>query len=231
MRLHRFFIDEHLEGKREILLRDFELLNQWRNVLRLRADDTILLLDGSGYEYLSRIISLTRDEMAIEVGERKVSENISQKELTLFPALFKRDCFEWMIDKGTELGVSHFVPVISERSEKKTLNDERTRKIIKEASEQSGRGKQPDLHEVIELEKVFDEYLYPVLAFHPEGEKFNAEKFSDVSPLGILIGPEGGWSDREIEFLKSKNVPIYSLGSQVLRAETAAIAISTLLLL
>lgn len=137
---------------------------------------------------------------------------------------------EWVLEKGTELGVSVFVPLVSDRSEKKNLNVERAEKILIESSEQSGRTVVPKLRDVV----TFDEAIvedFPCFAFHPKGDVFTIEHTQNYSPLGIFIGPEGGWSDREIFLFKQNNVRVYSLGEQTLRAETAAVAISSLILL
>ena len=135
-----------------------------------------------------------------------------------------------MLEKGTELGVSYFHPIISERSEKKNINFERAGKIIKEASEQSGRGSLPSIEELIDFKDSLDNN-FPSIAFHPAGDKFNKDDFEKEKVVGIFIGPEGGWSDRELEMFKEKEIKILSLGAQILKAETAAIAVSSLFLL
>ncbi|MFM2357586.1 MAG: hypothetical protein RJA61_323, partial [Candidatus Parcubacteria bacterium] len=137
-----------------------------------------------------------------------------------------------ILEKCTELGVTHFVPIISERSEKKNLNYERAQKIIKEASEQSGRGTLPELGETCVLQDVFEKYPMDFIAFDFSGTKLENNKFQITnSKIGILIGPEGGWTERELQVFKDKHIPLFTLGNQVLRAETAAVAVSSLLLL
>ncbi len=233
MRLHRFFIEDHLRNKRDITIYDDAVIHQWKDVFRLRPGDQMILLDNSGFEYIAEISLLAKGKAEVKIMDSSVAVNIPQKELWLFAALIKKDNYEWILEKGTELGVSHFVPVVSERSEKKDLNVERAEKIIKEASEQSGRGTLPVLHEVIELKDVFPEYKdIPFVAFHLEGEKFDKHKnYFKENKLGVLVGPEGGWSPKEIELFKEKNIPVLTLGLQVLKAETAAILIAGLLLL
>ena len=125
---------------------------------------------------------------------------------------------------------SHFHPIISERSEKKSVNFERAGKIIKEASEQSGRGSLPRIEQLANLEDALNNDFVSI-AFHPTSDKFNKDDFGKEKAFGIFIGPEGGWSDRELKMFKEKEIKILSLGPQILRAETAAIAISSLLLL
>lgn len=220
MRLHRFFISEAIGSKSDLSIYDEAILHQWKNVFRLRAGEQVILLDNSGYECICTLDLLSKDKAEVKVGEKTLAKNIPEKEIWLYAALVKKDTFEWIIEKATELGVSHIIPVVSERSEKKDLNMERAHKILKEASEQSGRGMLPILHEVTDLEKAVAELSVPAVAFHLEGELFSSGK---NSAQALFIGPEGGWTDKEIEFFREKNIPIYSLGNQVLRAETAAI--------
>ena len=151
--------------------------------------------------------------------------------MTLFCSLVKKDNFEWVLEKGTELGVSGFVPILSERSEKKNLNMERGKRIIREASEQSGRGVMPNLYGVHDLSRALETFDMDFVAFDPTGKPFDKDDIMKGGRIGILIGPEGGWSGSELELFRQKDISVYSLGTQVLRAETAAVSISSLLLL
>ncbi len=135
-----------------------------------------------------------------------------------------------MLEKGTELGVSYFHPIISERSEKKNINFERARKIVREASEQSGRGSLPSISDLANFEDSLNND-FSSIAFHPTGDKFNKNDFEREKAIGIFIGPEGGWSNKELELFTEKGVKILSFGQQILKAETAAIVASSLLLL
>ncbi len=256
MRLHRFFIEESLRNKKDFKIFEDDIIHQWKNVFRLRAGDRVMLLDNTGFEYLSEVVLLAKGEAEIKIVDASASENMTDKDVWLFASIIKKDNYEWILEKCTEIGVSHFVPVVSDRTEKKDLNIERAHKIIKEASEQSERGMMPTLHDVRSLEESIahaEEQGVHLIAFHsdsahPELKHFTHEVkeklFTDGSAsspqanfvrekkkVGVLIGPEGGWADREVNLFKEKNIPLYTLGSQVLRAETAAIAIATLLLL
>ena len=151
--------------------------------------------------------------------------------MTIFASLIKKDKFEWVLEKCTELGVSHFVPVISERSEKKDLNIERAEKILKEASEQSERGILPTICEPLSLREALENTDFPVFAFNLDGEKSDFEKIKTFERVGILIGPEGGWGKKDSEIFKEKNILCVTLGLQVLRAETASVAVASKILL
>ncbi|NQV88167.1 MAG: 16S rRNA (uracil(1498)-N(3))-methyltransferase [Parcubacteria group bacterium] len=231
MKIHRFFVEQEIANKEEIIISDSSLLNQWRNVFRFHSDDVVILFDNSGFEYVSEIVSLSKKESVLKIIEKNKNNNIPKKDITLFISLIKKDNVEWVLQKGTEIGVSRFVPIVSERSEKKDLNMERARKIVEEASEQSGRGVLPEVYEVIKLADVFEKFSIPKIAFDFSGEKFEKEKFDKSDRLGLLIGPEGGWTENELKMFKERDVMICSLGPQILRAETASIAVASLLLL
>jgi 16S rRNA (uracil1498-N3)-methyltransferase len=222
MKLHNFFIEQSLGDLGETVVTDHALLNQWNRVLRLHVGQQVVLLNNSGFQFLSNIVSLNHDEARLTVLSKEKNKNIPRRELWLYMSLVKKDKFEWVLEKGTELGVTHFVPVLAERSEKKSFDEVRARKIIKEAAEQSGRGTLPVLHETIKSESI--SAVVPLAAFHLDGTPVPKEILEGAAPLGVLVGPEGGWSEKEITFFKGENIPIYCLGTQVLRAETAAIA-------
>jgi len=230
MRTHRFFIEQEILDSGEVKVADKDLIHQWQKVFRLKTGDRVILFDGTGFDYVSEFVSLNRNEVILKVIEKKLNQNIPKKEIHLFQSIIKKDKFEWVLEKGTELGVSYFYPTISERSEKKNINFERAGKIIKEASEQSWRGSLPRIEESANLKDVLDNNFVSI-AFHPSGDKFDEKDFEKEKILGIFIGPEGGWSDKELELFKKKGVKILSIGQQILKAETAAIAISSLLLL
>ncbi len=232
MRLHKFFIPGPPVGdEKTIRVQDLELIHQLKNVFRYKVNDRVILLDNYGFEFLSEIVVLSKKEVTFTVVEKKENTLRASKELWLYSSIIKKDNFEWILQKGTELGVSYFVPIISERSEKKDLNFERGNKIIREAAEQSGRPILARLESIMPFEQSIDVAFKPAIAFHSTGKKFNKEIFAKEKTISVFIGPEGGWTDAELEQFKVKNIEIYSLGEQTLRAETAAIAISSLLLL
>ena len=231
MRLHNFFIEQKIGDRSEITIDDSDLLNQWRHVLRFNTGSTVVLLDNSGFEYLAQFVELTYRGATLSILEKRKNKFLPKKEIFLFQALIKRDKFEWLLEKGTELGISHFRPIITDRSVAKKINIARAKKIVKESAEQSGRGILPSLYEHVKLSELLSMYQFPYIVFDPSGGAWTHRDFEKTNALGILIGPEGGWSDQELALLRNKKIPIISLGTQILRAETAAIAVSSLLLL
>ncbi|MEK7463778.1 MAG: RsmE family RNA methyltransferase [Patescibacteria group bacterium] len=222
MRLNRFFCEVTLDQK-STLITHAPLVNQLKNVFRLVTGDKIILFDGSGFDFISVIEGYEKDTVSFSVVEVKQNMVVARNETYLFASIVKKDNFEWIAQKATELGVSHIVPVMSERSEKKNLNMERLHKIVIEAAEQSGRGTIPEISEILGLETVLEKYSHiKSLAWDIMAEKFVSQDVAEIS--GAYIGPEGGWSPKELELFAKHNLKTRSLGPQVLRAETAVIA-------
>lgn len=226
MKIHRFYVPEVVSP-----LLSPELYNQMKRVLRLEIGETVIFFNGDGRDYVSTIVSYPKKNV-VEFGviEKKPNNTAPKRELTVFFSLIKKDNIELILQKGTELGVTHFVPVLSHRSEKKGINLDRAQKILIEATEQSGRGAVPTIQDVVKLEDVFTDLDIPVIVFEKGAEPLISAEFNETDKVGMLIGPEGGWTPEELELFTSKKATFRSLGNTVLRAETAAIVASAFLL-
>lgn len=234
MRLHRFYIKTPISGD-TFDITDRDLVHQWRSVFRYNVGSQVILFDGSGIDYLCILTSLRNLGATVSVIKKtQTPDGTSRKNVWLCMALIKKDNFELAVQKASELGASHIVPVICEHSEKRKLNMDRMQKIAVEASEQSGRGDIMTVHPIMKLSDLLQSGVLPQekVVFHPTGISFKQYRDStkEVS-FALFVGPEGGFSDKELELFKTYNMPVVSLGSQILRAETAAIAVSSLFLL
>lgn len=221
---------EQLEDKSKVILSDSQFVYQLRNVLGFTVGGQVVLLDNSGFEYLTMVSEFKPASVVFEIISKREGKGLPSKELHLYCSIVKKDKFEWIVEKGTEIGVSRFVPIISDRSEKKDLKIDRLRATIKEAAEKSGRSTMPALDEIKSLKDAMLEEI-PQIAFNPTGDVFTPEHSYRYGVLGIFIGPEDGWSDQEVRNFKQNNIPLYSLGPLILKTETAAIAASTIILL
>lgn len=227
MRLHRFFVaPDELELTQSIWVNDLRLKNQWLKVLRYRQGDQLVLFDGIRTERLYKIAEIEpngglRLELVTEF-ERKLPD----RQTYLFFSLLKKDKNEWVLQKCTELGVTNFVPILADRSEKTGFNKERAEKIVIEAAEQCGRSDIPDIREPITLDNAVKAYKDSVQLMVCDETLEQNEQLSE-SPVGIFIGPEGGWTDEELRIFESSNVGHLHLGKLTLRAETAAVAAVT----
>ncbi len=233
MRLHRFHLKSPI-SQETVDITDRDLIHQWRSVFRYNVGSQVILFDGSGIEYLGMITSLRNLGATVSILEKKTNNSKQKIDLTLCLAITKRGNIDLVVEKATELGVKGFIPFICDRSEKKNLKIERLEKIATEATEQSGRGDVPVVRPVVDLKNLLDsDNLLPdrVLFLDRNGKSVTDVFKEQIDRLAVFIGPEGGWSDAEIKEFSKHNIQSVSLGSQVLRSETAAIAISSLLLL
>ncbi len=230
MRLHRFFLTSHIsKGKINSFSSD-SLVHQLSHVFRLHAGDKVIFFDGTGFDHECEIVSLEKSEVTFRILETSSVKPFSETKVVLAVSLIKKDNFEWIIQKGTELGVSEFIPLISERSEKKGFNIERANKIMVEALEQSGRSDMVKISEPVALADFLENEKRPMMVFHVSGDFVNKESMQVGGEVVLCIGPEGGWSDREIGVFTGKRAHVVRLNSPVLRAETAAITVAALVL-
>lgn len=227
MRLHRFYINKLIDSE-EVVINEERLIHQWRNVFRFNVGGELILFDGSGFEYDALIEKITNREAILRIIDKRKGV-IPDKEVVLCQSLIKKDKMEWVIEKATELGVSKIVPIISERSEKKGFNLERARKIAIEASEQCGRADVPILEGIQKLEFIIENCEGEIIFFDPRGLSLSHENdfrtllLASRNSISIFIGPEGGWTEKELLSMKEKGAQALSLGPLILKAETASV--------
>ncbi len=233
MRLHRFYSKTPITTEK-FDISDRDLVSQWRNVFRYNVGSQVILFDGFGQDFVCLITSLRAQGASLGVIQKVAAGEKPKLNVWLCLALIKKDNFELVVQKATEIGVNHIVPILCDKSEKKNLNMERLEKIAIEASEQSGRADVPKIHPIMKVSDLLKKDLLPnrVVYMSLEGGllKDIAEE-KDLKDLAVFIGPEGGWSEAEEVVFKTHNIEPVCLGSQVLRSETAAISVSSLLLL
>jgi 16S rRNA (uracil1498-N3)-methyltransferase len=192
------------------------------NVLRLKIGNSIIVIDGKGKSFEAKIIDKNKLEI-IEEDKKNIEDPFS---LILCQALLKGEKMDMIIQKTTELGVKKIIPFVSERCILKNTNKiERWRKIAKEASEQSGRNFVPEITDLTNFENLISKIDNGLLFWEKEEKPLiSLIKELDISkPIFLLIGPEGGFSEKEILNVREKGIKTASLGRRILRAETASI--------
>jgi len=216
-----------------------------RDVLRLGRGREVFVFDGEGREFLCRVDESGRDEAALGViGEVEPASPESPLQLTLAVALLKGEKLDLVVQKATELGVGRVVPVVSKLADVRLRGGdetsrrvERLRRIALEACKQSGRARVPVIGAPAAFESLVksataDEVAWRVMFSERGGASFSSalEKLR-VRPAAVtaLVGSEGGWTDEEIVMARDAGWTIVTLGGRVLRAETAAIAVTSLL--
>lgn len=234
MRLHRFYISPEITGElivgNSIETTEEELVHQLKDVFRFEVGNRFVVFNGSGVEAEVEIKAVNKKLVSFEVS--KTTDGLMQnielpRQITLAFALLKGEHTEMVLEKCTELGVTTFQPLITDRTVKTGFRKNRLEKIITEATEQSGWSTLPDLHEPVALKDFLKEQrnLKSIFVMDMDGENFkDLVSSTDKGPVMIFIGPEGGWSDEERKLFKDLNLKTFSLGKQTLRAETACIA-------
>lgn len=226
-----------------------ELAHQLRDVLHLQVGEQIVLLDNSGDEILATIASINKARVDVHPVERHAGKSEPRARIILCQGLLKSARFEWVLEKGTELGVSVFSPILCRRS-MAGLEDagaaklQRWQRIIQEAAEQSGRPRLPELLPIRPLANALNDIPPGALALMPWEEEHaltlrdalrgveNVEgrgrpqgtPLRNTITVVIFIGPEGGLQADEVKLAQRYGAQVVSLGPRILRAETAALA-------
>lgn len=239
--MHRFFVDPgQINGL--IVRFDDDQAHQIRRVLRLRPGARVLALDGLGLQYEVLLEEVSGTRVSGLAASRVAAAGEPGARLTLFQSLLRREKFEWVLQKGTEVGVGLFSPVITRRSLVRDAEDvtpeklERWRRIIREAAEQAGRGLLPDLRSPMPFAAAAPEVMandVGLIAWERESRMTIRDALrarENVSEVAFYIGPEGGFEADEIdEAVEYGCIPV-SLGPRILRTETAAIVGAALVL-
>ena len=238
----RFFISSDQIKDNSVILKG-EDRHHLLNVLRQGPGGEITVLNGKGEEYLVKITEVTVDQVNGTIIKKVERQTEPRVKITLVQGLPKADKFEWILQKNTELGVSRFQPVFTERSNIKLDQTaqgrklERWNKIIREAAEQSGRQVIPILEPIRRWSEMLAGPSGVGLVLIPwEGEAGQSLKqVLERQPeapesVTVLIGPEGGFSLKEVEEAKGKGAIPVTLGPRILRTETAGLVVASALL-
>lgn len=228
MRTIRSYIDAPLGIGRQVDLGE-QVSAHLVRVLRRQVGDIVVLFNGDGHDYRARLVSVARKAAVAEIVDCAAVERESPLAITLVQALARGEKMDWVLQKATELGVAAIAPVTSERTEVR-LGAERAERrmahwqgVITAACEQSGRARIPALAEPCELalhaaQAGGDGVLR--LALDPEGE-LGLAGLPACDAIELVVGPEGGLSDRDLAMLRAAGYKGLRLGPRILRTETA----------
>lgn len=225
MKIHRFYIPD-IQFSNDLWFKNSIVVHQWTKVLRFRPGQRVVLFDGKEKDKLYQITEILPEEVHLELIT-EYSRQLPKKDVYLFWSLLKKDKNDWVLQKCTELGVNHFIPLIADRSEKTGFNIERAQKIVIEAAEQCGRSNIPKIRDAMHVSNAIEQYHEKVeIIIAQQGEdtlNLELSSINSKTPIGVFIGPEGGWSDREKQKFAKLQVKHLNLHDFTLRAETAAI--------
>jgi 16S rRNA (uracil1498-N3)-methyltransferase len=222
----RRWIADRVEGDRAFLLGPNA--NHLFRVLRVKIGQEFDVA-ANGVLHSAKVVFASHDQVEFELGAEVESAALPQ--ITVYLSIFKFDRFEWALEKLTELGVSHVVPMIAQRSEEHLVKAaarrvERWRKIARESSQQARRIAPPEIVEPVALKKAIEKGQGSriVLSEVEEQVSLKTALKDCTAPLSMAFGPEGGWSEAELELFNTAGWKPASLGHTILRAETATIA-------
>ena len=238
---HRFFIPPKSIHDDRVTLRG-TIVHQIRDVLRMKPGDPIILLDNSGWAHQTELITIDRDTVRGRIVEKweLTTEPITQ--ITLYQGLLKGQKFDWVLQKGTEIGISAFVPVLAARCVMSSLDElsdarqERWERIIVEAAEQAGRARVPRLTDAMIFSHACEQAQRSGLALilweeeHNRGLQETLRAETKPREIHLFIGPEGGFAAEEITLAQERGIMPVSLGPRILRAETAGLAAASAIL-
>ncbi|MGI8824117.1 MAG: RsmE family RNA methyltransferase [Chloroflexota bacterium] len=233
--LHRFFLSPECLENREVYF-PREVSHHIRRVLRQRAGDLVVVLDGSGQEWVVRLEAVGREVggVVVEMRENQAEPDIA---VTLYQGLVKGVKLETILQKCTELGVTRFVPVITTRSVPPEIGEGRWKRffaIVREAAEQCGRGRIPTVEEPVQFAQAVQSAREegPMILLWEEERETSIGRMprGDGVSIGLFVGPEGGFTREEATAVEAAGGRVATLGPRMLRAETAAIVGSALIL-
>jgi len=238
--MHRFFIPKQNFVNDEIIF-PADIAHQITHVLRLSLGDQVIVLDNEGMQYKSKLINSDKQLLSGKIISKELAGGEPNVRLGLFISLTQREKFEWILQKGTEIGVSDFVPFVSKRSlvnqNKFENKSDRWKAIIREAAEQCGRARTPQLRHPDKfndaLEYAHSEFKNILVAWettNPSEKLSIGELNENDKKIALFIGPEGGFSYEEMQSATDSGAKLFSLGNRILRMETAAIVAATLVL-
>ena len=241
--MHHIFVEQNKIIDKQIIIYpddNDDNFNHLKSSLRLKENEEVLvsLIDTTdNFNYMTKTITVDNDRITLEIID-KIKTNELRLKINLYQGLPKKDIFEDIVDKAVELGVYSITPMNSTNCISKIADDKldkkmtRFNKISKSAAEQSMRSIIPKINNLLDYKKVIDNIKnneYNLLFYENENDFSKTEnilnriKNDNNKIVNVIIGPEGGFTNEEIEYAKNNNINILSLGKRILRVETATL--------
>ncbi len=245
----KFFVNEEQINNQKIKIQGTDV-NHIKNVLREKVGSELIICnEKTGQDYLCEIKEIKEENIICNIKEKLMNNVESNIKVTIMQGLPKADKMELIIQKSVELGVNNIIPiemkrcVVKLKDKDKIKKIERWQKISEVAAKQSGRNIIPEINQVENLKNIcetFKNYDIVLLAYENEKENTiknelkqlkekNQNKNEDVK-IAILIGPEGGIAEEEVEIARKKGAKIITLGKRILRTETVALNVLSIIM-
>jgi len=231
----RFFVNSEAIENENIIISG-EDFNHIKNVLRLRQGESLVISDGNCTDYDVVIDSYTSSSVVARIIGKNKNDNESEIDITLFQGVPKSDKMDMIIQKSVELGVKRIVPVLTERTVVKINNEKdsknkvaRWQRIAQEASKQCNRGILPAVDNPVTFYEAVAKYKKADLSLIPYEKECGNRlktilKSNNAKTISIMIGPEGGFSEAEVELASENGFLPVTLGPRILRTETAGLS-------
>lgn len=229
MRVTRLYVNQNLEMHNEVML-DEATLHYAANVLRLNKFSSLTLFNGDGFDYACEILSFSRKLIRLRVYEKKQINNESPLITNLLLAISKSSHMDYAIQKSVEAGVTNIYPIYTERTVYKPNNKSSNKfthwkRVIVGACEQCGRAQLANIYNAIKFSEINDlnENELGLLLDQNSPRPISAVKYSSPKSFWFIVGPEGGLTNKEIEYaINVKGYQSVRCGPRILRTETAA---------
>ncbi|PTW01277.1 16S rRNA (uracil1498-N3)-methyltransferase [Halanaerobium saccharolyticum] len=242
--MHRFFIDQSTEIDSRVIISGNDY-NHLKNSLRLNLGDRVILSDGSGFDMEAEIINFSDDGAELKILTKEKSKVESGIKVWLAQGLPKKSKMDLIVEKATEIGFAGLIPLESKRTivkynhKKKEKKQSRWQRVAEAAAKQSGRAVIPEIKDFYSsdnLKNLKDKFDYVLILWEDE-KSYSIKNFFRDNPVSqeanilVIIGPEGGFSEAEVEKFKTElKAEVISLGPRILRTETAGITALTAIL-
>lgn len=232
-KLRRFFVDKINKPSVRLTGNEYKHL---ADVLRARVGDVVVLCPNDGRDYEYSVSAIDKTSATLEYITDYANKTETTAELTAFIALLKGDKTELAVQKLTELGVRRIVPFISEFTVQKSEKTDRLKRAALEASKQCGRAVIPEVCDVVTFDKLprltdgFDAVVFAYEGAYADGRRLREVISGNEKTAAMIVGPEGGFSEKEVRMLSEVGRLPVTLGKRILRAETASIACAAVIM-
>ena len=228
-----FFVNKDNINNNHVVINDEENYRHIAKSLRARVGEKLLLIDNESIQYETLVESIDSKTIICKIQKSYKSNRDLPFDLYLAQSPLRSNAQLTIMEKATELGVRGVFPVITDNCaisiDVARKKSEKWQKIMYEASKQCERAKIPTCHEIETFQNLANMNFDRIIAFGERSTELSLKSYLTKNPIKkgekilVIIGPEGGFSDKEFEFFKQKNYPIITLGDLILKAETAVI--------
>ena len=231
MEIKRFFVDPSCVKDGKVYV-EGSTYKHLALVLRAKVGYKVIICVNDGKELNCTIESISKDNAILNIDSEVIAD-ARKVGVTLYAALLKNSKLDYVIQKAVELGVKDFVPFTSRRAVETKFNIERARTIALESAQQCGSSFLTNIHEPISFETLLtrlNKHEISILAYEDENKSTISSVLKEETDIALVVGPEGGFETEEVESVKKIGAKVVTLGKRILRADTASIVFSALVL-